>query len=100
MRIERNTNKNLYRQLPFNLKVAGPGYYNKILFITKHVNVCDMSIQFINGTGIIMMALFSVLQNGSFCLLTALATSTSLESTAKEPWTDRKTTSASTIVHQ
>ena len=33
--------------------------------------------------------------------LTALATSTSLESTAKEPWTDRKTTSASTILlHQ
>ena len=33
--------------------------------------------------------------------LTALATSTSLESTAKEPWTDRKTTIASTVVlHQ
>ena len=33
--------------------------------------------------------------------LTALATSTSLESTAKEPWADRKTTSASTILlHQ
>ena len=31
----------------------------------------------------------------------ALATSTSLESTAKEPWTDMKTTSASTILlHQ
>ena len=30
--------------------------------------------------------------------LTALTTSTSLESVAKEPWTDRKTTITSTIV--
>ena len=59
MRSERNTNKNVYRQLPFNLKVAaGTGYYHKILFITKHGKMCDMFIQFINGTEIIMMALF------------------------------------------
>ena len=31
------------------LKVAGASYYNKILFITKHGNVCDVSIQFINS---------------------------------------------------
>ena len=28
-------------------KVAGAGYYNKILFITKHRNVCDVSVNFI-----------------------------------------------------
>ena len=28
-------------------KVAGAGYYNKILFITKHRNVCDVSVRFI-----------------------------------------------------
>ena len=29
------------------LKVAGAGYYNKILFITKHGNMCDVSVRFI-----------------------------------------------------
>ena len=48
---------------------------------------------------IIMMALF--LNSTEWQLLfslTALATSTGLESMAKEPWMDRKTTSAGTIV--
>ena len=25
--------------------MAGAGYYNKILFITKHGNVCDVSVR-------------------------------------------------------
>ena len=33
--------------LSLNLKVAGAGYYNKILFITKHGNVYDVSVQFL-----------------------------------------------------
>ena len=27
-----------------HIKVAGAGYYNKILFKTKHGNVCDVSV--------------------------------------------------------
>jgi len=51
---------------------------------------------------IIMMALFFIPTEWQLLSsLTALATSTSPESTAKDPWTDRKTTSAGTIVlHQ
>ena len=31
------------------IKVADAGYYNKILFIAKHRNMRDVSVQFINS---------------------------------------------------